>query len=74
LVVREIRLIHTPDVKHRFKAAEQRLAPVRARCDTMEQALQAMARVQVDGGGAIPTDPVEHDRLAAPVKHAPRHR
>jgi len=54
LVVREIRLIHTPDVKHRLKAAEQRLAPVRARCDTMEQALQAMAPVQVDGGGAIP--------------------
>ena len=54
MVVREIRLIHTPDVNHRFKAAGHLLAQVRARSDTMEQALQAMARVQVDGDGAIP--------------------
>ncbi len=42
------RLIHTPDVKHRLKAAGQLLAQVRTRYDTMEQALQAMARISID--------------------------
>lgn len=42
------RLVHTPDVKHRLKAAGQLLAQIRTRYDTMEEALQAMARVQVN--------------------------
>ncbi len=44
----EARLVHTPDVKHRLKAAGQLLAQIRTRYDTMEEALQAMARVQVN--------------------------
>jgi phage/plasmid-like protein (TIGR03299 family) len=42
------RLVHTPDVKHRLKAAGQLLAQIRTRYDTMEEALQAMARVPVN--------------------------
>lgn len=42
------RLMHTPDVKQRLQTAGNLLAQVRTRYDTMEQALQAMARVPVD--------------------------
>jgi hypothetical protein len=42
------RLIHTPDVKHRLKVAGQLLARIRARYDAMEEATQAMARMQVN--------------------------
>ena len=43
------RLVHTPDVKQRLKATGQLLAQIRGSYDNMEEALQAMARVQVDG-------------------------
>jgi len=42
------RLVHTPDVKQRLQAAGNLLAQVRTRYDTMEQALQAMARISVN--------------------------
>jgi phage/plasmid-like protein (TIGR03299 family) len=42
------RLVHTPDVKQRLKAAGQLLAQIRTRYTSMEEALQAMARVQVN--------------------------
>lgn len=45
---KSFRLIHTPDVKHRLKAAGRLFEQVRTRYDTMEEALQAMARVQVN--------------------------
>lgn len=65
------RLIHTPDVKHRLKAAGQLLAQIRTRYDTMEEALQAMARVQVNASQLTeyltevfkPSDPTDEGAL-----------
>jgi len=42
------RLIHMPDVKRRLGEAGKLLAQIRARHNSMEEALQAMARVRVD--------------------------
>lgn len=65
------RLIHTPDVKHRLKAAGQLLAQIRTRYETMEEALQAMARVQVNASRFTdyltevfqPSDPTDEGAL-----------
>lgn len=42
------RLVHTQDVKHRLKEAGKLLADIRTRYASMEAALQAMAKVQMD--------------------------
>jgi phage/plasmid-like protein (TIGR03299 family) len=42
------RLVHTPDVKHRLKEAGRLIAQIRTRYTSMEEVLQAMARVLVN--------------------------
>ena len=42
------RIVHTQDVKHRLKEAGKLLANIRSRYATMEEALQTMAKVQMD--------------------------
>ena len=42
------RIVHTQDVKHRLKEAGKLLANIRTRYATMEEALQAMAKVQMN--------------------------
>jgi phage/plasmid-like protein (TIGR03299 family) len=65
------RLIHTPDVKHRLQTAGQLLAQIRTRYTSMEEALQAMARVEVNASRLTeyltdvfkPSDPTDEAAL-----------